>query len=133
MKVNWAGPVVLVAIGTVFLLNNLGFDLPVREVFRGLGRLVANGWPLILIVIGVIQLLSVPLQLARGKRGVLVGPVTLITLGVLFQFQQWDWVPFRSSWPVLLIAMGVAIFLQNLLLSGAAAGRAFRRFGGFGR
>jgi hypothetical protein len=122
-----------VAIGFLFLLNNIGFDLPVRETFRTFGRLVANGWPVILIVVGVAQLLSMPLQLARGKRAVLVGPATLITLGALFQLQQWDWVSFRYSWPVLLIAIGVALFIQNSLVPGAVTGRAFRRFGGFGR
>ena len=50
------GAIVLVLIGGVFLLINLGF-LPVAE----LKALLAKWWPLILIVIGV-------WQLARPRR-----------------------------------------------------------------
>ena len=45
------GAYVLIAIGAIFLLVNLGV-LPIREV----ARLLATWWPLILIAIGVSML-----------------------------------------------------------------------------
>lgn len=45
------GPIVLILIGTIFLLVNLGL-LPIAE----LKALLAKWWPLILILIGVWQL-----------------------------------------------------------------------------
>ena len=45
----------------------------------------------------------------------LVGPVALITTGVLFlldEFTRWDW---DRTWPILLIAIGVALVLQRTL------------------
>jgi len=45
------GAIVLILVGTIFLLANLGI-LPIRE----LGPLIAKWWPLILIIIGVWQL-----------------------------------------------------------------------------
>ena len=132
MKPGWlAGPIVLVTIGVVFLLHNMGMSLPIASMFRAVGRFIAGNWPLLLIAIGVIQLFSIPLQIARGKRGFLVGPVTLLTLGFLFLLQQWDLVGFRFSWPVLLIAIGVAIFAQNVLGPAASGTRPFRGTGSF--
>ena len=45
------GPIILILIGTILLLVNLGM-LPIAE----LKALLAKWWPLILIVIGVWQL-----------------------------------------------------------------------------
>ena len=45
------GPIVLILVGTIFLLVNLGM-LPIAE----LKALLAKWWPLILILIGVWQL-----------------------------------------------------------------------------
>lgn len=45
------GPIVLILVGTILLLVNLGM-LPIAE----LKALLAKWWPLILIVIGVWQL-----------------------------------------------------------------------------
>lgn len=45
------GPIVLILVGTIFLLVNLGM-LPISE----LRALLAKWWPLILILIGVWQL-----------------------------------------------------------------------------
>jgi len=45
------GPIILILIGTVFLLVNLGI-MPIAE----LRALLAKWWPLILILIGVWQL-----------------------------------------------------------------------------
>jgi hypothetical protein len=44
------GAYILIAMGIIFLLSNLGW-LP------RLGPLVAKGWPLILIIVGVLMLM----------------------------------------------------------------------------
>jgi hypothetical protein len=44
------GAYILIALGIIFLLSNLGW-LP------RLGPLVAKGWPLILIIVGVLMLM----------------------------------------------------------------------------
>ncbi len=44
----------------------------------------------------------------------IVGPVVLITAGVLFlldEFTRYEW---GNTWPILLIAIGVAIALQRM-------------------
>lgn len=51
----------------------------------------------------------------------LVGPVVLITAGVLFlldEFTQYDW---GRTWPILLIAIGAAIALQRMQPSAPEA------------
>ncbi len=53
------GPAILVLIGLVFLLNNLGHNVP-------LWSLAWDYWPLLLIVLGVIGLIEVMYHLGRG-------------------------------------------------------------------
>ncbi|UNK50225.1 DUF5668 domain-containing protein [Lysobacter sp. S4-A87] len=47
MKSNVVGALVLVVIGTLFLLNNLGYT------DMSLGRMLMTWWPAILIVVGL--------------------------------------------------------------------------------
>jgi len=47
MKGNIIAALVLVVVGTLFLLRNLGFNVP------GLGNLISTWWPAILIVVGL--------------------------------------------------------------------------------
>jgi len=47
MKGNIIAALVLIVVGTLFLLRNLGFEVP------GLGHLISTWWPAILIVVGV--------------------------------------------------------------------------------
>lgn len=49
----------------------------------------------------------------RPGRRSLVGPIVLITLGVIFLLSEFDIVRFHDTWPVLLIVIGVAILLQR--------------------
>lgn len=49
----------------------------------------------------------------RCKCRGLVGPVILITLGVLFLLSTFDIWHFHRSWPILLIAIGVAKVLSS--------------------
>jgi Domain of unknown function (DUF5668) len=115
------GPVILIVLGLFFLMNNLVVDFPIGELMR-------RGWPFLLIAIGIIQLFAVPFHIARGRNGVLVGPVVLIVIGILFALQQIWGISFRDTWPVMLVGIGLALLLQNLV---APLGY-FRRFGGRG-
>jgi len=54
------GPLILVAIGVIFLLNNLGHDLPLWSLFW-------DYWPVLLIVIGVVGLVEVLFHVSRGS------------------------------------------------------------------
>jgi DUF4097 and DUF4098 domain-containing protein YvlB len=57
------GPLILVGIGVVFLLNNLGQDVP-------LWRYLADYWPFLLIGLGLIQLTEVLVHVSRGPMPV---------------------------------------------------------------
>jgi len=78
------GPVILVLIGLVFLLNNLGRDIPVWS-------LVWDYWPVLLIALGVIGLVEVMYQVSRGAtvppRGFTGGGIFWII--VLIGFFSW--------------------------------------------
>jgi uncharacterized membrane protein YhhN len=47
MKGNVVAALVLIVVGTLFLLNNLGFTN------LSLGRLISTWWPAILVVVGL--------------------------------------------------------------------------------
>jgi hypothetical protein len=49
--------------------------------------------------------------IVRASRG----PIVLITLGVLFWFDQSDRVSFGRTWPVLIILIGVMKLIERLL------------------
>ncbi len=53
------GPLILVAIGVVFLLNNIWHDIPFWTLITGY-------WPILLIVVGVIGLIEVLYHVSRG-------------------------------------------------------------------
>ena len=46
-----AGPIVLITIGVIFLLKNLGFPIPLFQIF-------SKGWPVLIILWGVIKLIE---------------------------------------------------------------------------
>lgn len=52
MKGNVVAALVLIIVGTLFLLNNLGFTN------LSLGRLISTWWPAILVVVGLGLLFS---------------------------------------------------------------------------
>jgi len=54
------GPLILVVIGIVFLLNNLGHELPLWSLF-------ADYWPVLLILLGIIGLVEVLYHVSRGS------------------------------------------------------------------
>lgn len=87
--------VLLVVVGGVFLLKNLGFDIEIpRYLFT---------WEIILVVIGVINLIS-------GNRQ---AGYILIAIGTFFYLQHFDIIDARTFWPVLLIIVGVIFILRG--------------------
>jgi hypothetical protein len=117
-----AGPVILIALGFLFLLNNFGFHIP-------LGRLIGDFWPLFLIVPGVMNILRSSALTGGRSHGLLVSGVMMVTLGGLFLLQNLTDIGFGRTWPLLLIAAGL---LGVMRFSNTQAQGGYRN-GGFGR
>jgi hypothetical protein len=90
------GPFVLIALGAIFLLNNVRPDLKLFSLF-------AKYWPFLLIGLGVLRLLEVLAYAAGSKplpmRGFSAGEILLIILlcivgTAVFHFRR-PWGPFR--------------------------------------
>ncbi len=103
-------PFILIAVGLVFLFQNLG--LLGTNIWSTLLQL----WPLLLILIGISDLI-------RTQR--IVGPVFSIGLGLVFLLPNlglplWNsWMSILRLWPVLIIAIGLEILVgrKTILLS----------------
>jgi lia operon protein LiaF len=97
------GPLILIVLGILFLMNNVGWNIPI-------GYLISRFWPVILIVVGVSQIAG-----ATVGKGSLPGGVIVTTVGVLFLFQSLWRISFGDTWPVLLIAVGAIGLLRAVL------------------
>jgi hypothetical protein len=102
--ITWA--LILIAVGTIFLAENTLrlFDF---EQFGG-------AWNLILIAVGLILLLEVALRLLlpeyrRPITGTLVFGLILLGLGLTSA------IGFQVTWPIFVIAIGVAMLISGLL------------------
>jgi predicted membrane protein len=95
----------IIAIGVLFLLQNLGY-------LTGLD--LWEFWPVILILIGLNMLGRV------GQARQPLGGLILIVIGVLFLLDNLDIFPygFEDFWPVILILIGVFV-IKNALWRGA--------------
>jgi hypothetical protein len=102
------GPIVLIAVGILILLTNLGH---LHWNWAGMY------WPLILIFIGVWhgwrRLTSTKCQCARCRANCVIGPLVPITLGILFLLSNLGIVPFGHSWPVILIVVGLGVLFKH--------------------
>jgi hypothetical protein len=100
------GAVVLIALGVLFLLHNLGWWFLRADILG----------PLVLIALGVWLLarrLGSPGGIAAcGTRG-LMGPAVLMTLGAQFLLNNLGVIPFGRTLPVLLIVIGVVLAIQR--------------------
>jgi predicted membrane protein len=90
---------ILIVLGTLWILNNL-------EIldFR-----LSEWWPLIIIIIGLIHLVS-------GGRLFNAGAWILIFIGVVFLLttnEYLDWDEIWRFWPVILILIGLSILTQH--------------------
>jgi cell wall-active antibiotic response 4TMS protein YvqF/B-box zinc finger protein len=100
------GAVVLIALGVLFLLHNLGWWFLRADVLG----------PLVMIAIGVWLLarrLGSPGGIAGcGARG-LMGPAVLMTIGAQFLLNNLDIISFGRTLPVLLIVIGIVLAVQR--------------------
>ena len=97
--------VVLIGLGVLFLLHNLGFWFIRADIV----------WPVVLIVIGVWLFARRKACIDRGderSRG-FVGPAVLITLGGLKLISNLNGPPFHQTWPVIFLVVGIVILLER--------------------
>ncbi len=93
--------IILVAIGAIFLLQNLQITY-VRDWIRF--------WPAILVAIGIVKLVDSPFAAGRTIGGVLIaigGILLAQTLGYL------DGLEAHDLWPLILIGLGVLLLVQR--------------------
>lgn len=95
-------PIILILVGIIFLLNNLGIIGDVTW------RTVLQFWPILLIAIGLDGLF---------RRNEIVGPVFMIGLGAILLMSNlgiliWDaWGTLWRLWPLLIIAIGLEVMV----------------------
>lgn len=100
----------LIALGGLFLLD--------KFFYVNIGRYISTWWPSLLIAGGVIALLN------DTRRW--VGPLVLITIGVIFQVDRLDLYPWwlmRNLWPLILIGIGAGMIFSSLQGKSSSTGR----------
>jgi hypothetical protein len=92
--------IVLIAVGAIFLLNNLHI-VYAHEIFRF--------WPAILIAVGMVKLVDSSDNSGRAGGGVLVG------LGAFFLARNLGFIEMSlwDLWPVVLIAFGLIMLFEG--------------------
>jgi hypothetical protein len=100
----------LIAIGSLFLLDRLGYgDFHV---------IVHEYWPMILVLLGITRLFN-------GRKP--WGGIWLIVIGLWLQATTSHWydLTFDTSWPLLVIAIGAVMVVRALLnaMSGQSEAR----------
>jgi len=121
LRIYW--PLILIAAGVYWVLDSKSRPIGVVAIVVGsavqashLGLVnivdLYRFWPLILVVIGINLLLS---DKAR-KQGNWASGAIVLTIGVIFQLQELDWlnVSIRRFWPVVLIVVGLAMLQKTL-------------------
>ena len=87
--------IILVLIGTIFLLDNLGFAIELPwYIFR---------WPIVFIILGTVNLLS------GNPRPAFI----FFGLGTLFYLSIFDIIDLRDAWPLILIIVGLSFILKK--------------------
>jgi len=96
-----AGGVLLVLVGSVFVLQNAGLVQAGR---------VWDWWPMLLVWLGLSRLLAPN----RGHH--FASGVVLLVLGIGLQLDQlgFIWLRLRDFWPVLLVLAGLALISESL-------------------
>jgi hypothetical protein len=103
--------VVLIGLGVLFLLQTAGvFEFELHRL-----------WPFFLIGLGV-WMLAVREGWAgsrrsaywrSGRRRTMIGPVVLVTVGVLSLLESYGGPRWHRTWPVLLLAIGITKLLES--------------------
>ena len=93
--------VLVIGLGLVFLLDNLGF-ISVRYTFRF--------WPTILIIFGLLKISQ-----SRTRSGYVLGGI-LVLLGVTWTFRAMGLfhVSWNLLWPLVIIGVGIAVVTRSL-------------------
>ena len=112
---SFLGPVLLIAVGVVILLQNLGL------LTGDIWDIVTLTWPLLIVLIGLADLIR--------NRGI-AGPTILISLGGAYFAKNlgildWtSWLSILNLWPIFIIAIGLEIFIgrKNVWLSALGVG-----------
>ena len=103
--------VVLIGLGVLFLLQTAGvFEFELHRV-----------WPFFLIGLGVWMFAvrgglvgSRRMSYCRsGRRRTMIGPVVLVTVGVLSLLESYGGPRWHRTWPVLLLAIGITKLLES--------------------
>ena len=94
------GGVILIGIGLIFLLDRMGV--------ADFGDVIRRYWPMVLVLIGLPRLF---------RRDTFWSGMWMITLGVWLQMVRLHLfgLTYRSSWPLLLIALGAGIILRTFI------------------
>lgn len=107
------GPLLLIAVGVVFLLNNL-------DVLPGnFWDVIVSMWPLLLIFMGIDSLV---------KQEGIVWPALLIVIGTFFLLRNFNianwhgWGRLWSLWPLILVALGVDLIFKERTLWSTVIG-----------
>lgn len=91
---------VVIALGLLFLLDNLGFlDF----------RFTLHFWPTLLIAVGVLKIVQ-----TSNARGMFVG-AALILVGALLTLRElgFVYIGWHTIWPVLLIGLGLSVIFRS--------------------
>ena len=94
--------IIIIAIGALFLLDNTVDTLNIGAV--------SQWWPMLLVLFGVWRLVA-------DKFRKLFFPLLLIVIGALLQLRQLDLISgidFGTYWPIILIAIGIAILAGGI-------------------
>jgi len=93
---------VLILLGVLFLIDNLNI------LSLDTGDVIGTWWPLAIVFLGVVQLLS-----TRGSSP--AGPLLLIGIGASLQLLTLDWVGWGVIWPLIIIGVGLSVLFQGQL------------------
>jgi len=112
------GAVILIGLGVLFLLHTMG----VWEF--GFGRF----WPLIIVALGMWMLYrqwqrtSRTCNCARCHTRWLMGPVMVLTTGILLLLESTDAISLKRTWPAWILAVGVVKLVQSTASSEGHVG-----------
>lgn len=91
--------IILVIVGSVFLADNLGFDIDFPDYIFA--------WPAIFLAIALVNLLS-------GNRR---SAIIMAIIGGFFYLQYYGWLDLQTYWPVLLILFGLSFIFRRRVFS----------------
>jgi len=99
------GGIILLSLGALFLLQNMGVVHAGR---------IWDYWPMLLVWAGLARLF------APRRAHHFAGGAVMLLLGVFFQLEELGavWIRARDFWPALLVAAGLALVAESFLRRG---------------